>query len=88
MGMIMRDHELVEFGYYPYGFPLKVDAWPEVAEHKDSDTSISFSSEISAIGEDLDPSVNLVFQYQHHDRVLTYYSYRGDCPNTKFLSLQ
>ncbi|OLY83638.1 hypothetical protein AYI68_g2213 [Smittium mucronatum] len=57
--MVMRNHELVESGAYSYGFALEVEAWREVAEYKDSDTSVSSSSEVFALGDDLDPSVNL-----------------------------
>ncbi|OLY84766.1 hypothetical protein AYI68_g1060 [Smittium mucronatum] len=62
MGMVMSNHELVESGAYPYGFAPEVEAWREVADDRDSDTSVSSSSEVLALGDDLDPSVNLAVE--------------------------
>ncbi|OLY84687.1 hypothetical protein AYI68_g1140 [Smittium mucronatum] len=59
MGMVMRNHELFESGAYPYGFVPDIKAWREVAKDRGSDTSVSSSSEVFALGEGLDPSVNL-----------------------------
>ncbi|OLY81730.1 hypothetical protein AYI68_g4158 [Smittium mucronatum] len=59
MGVIMRNHELVESGACIYGFSPEVEDWWEVADDRDSDTSVSSSSEVLALGDDLDPSVNL-----------------------------
>ncbi|OLY82602.1 hypothetical protein AYI68_g3279 [Smittium mucronatum] len=57
MGMVMRNHELVESGAYPYGFAPEVDAWREVAEDRDSEASASM--EALELSGDLDPSVDL-----------------------------
>ncbi|OLY80387.1 hypothetical protein AYI68_g5516 [Smittium mucronatum] len=62
MGMVMLNHELVEFGAYPYVFAPEVEVWREEATDKDSDISVSSSSEFSALGYDLDPSVNLAVE--------------------------
>ncbi|OLY85604.1 hypothetical protein AYI68_g198 [Smittium mucronatum] len=59
MGMIRRDHELVDSDAYPYGFASEVAAWREVVDDRDSNTSVSSLSEVAALGDDLDPSVNL-----------------------------
>ncbi|OLY81904.1 hypothetical protein AYI68_g3988 [Smittium mucronatum] len=59
MGLVMRNHELVESSAYPYGFAPKVDAWREIAEGRDTDVSVSLSIEVLELSEDLEPSVNL-----------------------------
>ncbi|OLY80229.1 hypothetical protein AYI68_g5678 [Smittium mucronatum] len=59
MGMIKRDHELVESGGYSYGFAPEFDAWREVAEDRDSEASASISISALELSEDLYPSVNL-----------------------------
>ncbi|OLY81813.1 hypothetical protein AYI68_g4077, partial [Smittium mucronatum] len=59
MGMIKRDHELVESGGHSNEFAPEVDAWREVAEDRESDASASISIEALELSEDLDPSVNL-----------------------------
>ncbi|OLY79457.1 hypothetical protein AYI68_g6474 [Smittium mucronatum] len=59
MGMVKRNHELVESGAYTYGFSPEVDAWREVAEYRDSESSTSISIEALKLGEDFDPSVKL-----------------------------
>ncbi|OLY79842.1 hypothetical protein AYI68_g6078 [Smittium mucronatum] len=59
-GRFMRNHEFVKSGAYPYGFAPDVDAWREVAKYKDRDASASFSTEVPALGNDLDPLFNLV----------------------------
>ncbi|OLY78804.1 hypothetical protein AYI68_g7140, partial [Smittium mucronatum] len=59
MGMIKRDHGLVQSGGYSYGFALEVDAWREVAEDRDSEASASISISALELSEDLEPSVNL-----------------------------
>ncbi|OLY83331.1 hypothetical protein AYI68_g2533 [Smittium mucronatum] len=59
MGMVMRDHELVESGAYPYGFAPEVDAWREVAEDRDSEASASVSMDALELSGDLEPSVDL-----------------------------
>ncbi|OLY82223.1 hypothetical protein AYI68_g3662 [Smittium mucronatum] len=59
MGMVMRNHELVESVAYPYGFATEVDAWREVAEDRDSDVSASISIDAFELSGYLDPSVDL-----------------------------
>ncbi|OLY78919.1 hypothetical protein AYI68_g7022 [Smittium mucronatum] len=59
MVMIKRDHELVESGGYPYGFSPEFDAWREVAEDRDSETSAYISIAALELSEDLYSSVNL-----------------------------
>ncbi|OLY82842.1 hypothetical protein AYI68_g3029 [Smittium mucronatum] len=59
MGMVMRNHELFESGAYPHGFAPEVEAWREVANDIGSDTSVSTSLSAFALGDDLDPSVDL-----------------------------
>ncbi|OLY82131.1 hypothetical protein AYI68_g3754 [Smittium mucronatum] len=59
MGMVMRNHELVEFGAYPYGFAPEVDAWREVAEDRNSDVSASIFVDAFELSGYLDPSVDL-----------------------------
>ncbi|OLY81715.1 hypothetical protein AYI68_g4177 [Smittium mucronatum] len=59
MGMVMRNHELVESGAYPYGFDPDVDAWREVAKYRDSEVSASISIQALELSGDSDPSVNL-----------------------------
>ncbi|OLY82437.1 hypothetical protein AYI68_g3444 [Smittium mucronatum] len=59
MGMDMRNIELFDSRAYPNGFALEVEAWREVANDRGRDTSVSSSSEVFELGEDLDPSVNL-----------------------------
>ncbi|OLY81717.1 hypothetical protein AYI68_g4174 [Smittium mucronatum] len=59
MGMIKRDHELVESGGYSYRFAPEVDVWREVAEDRDSEASALVSISALALSGDLDPSVNL-----------------------------
>ncbi|OLY80136.1 hypothetical protein AYI68_g5773 [Smittium mucronatum] len=59
MGMFMCNHELVMSGAYHYGFSTEFEAWRDVADDRDSDTSVSSSSEVFALVEDLYPSVNL-----------------------------
>ncbi|OLY79053.1 hypothetical protein AYI68_g6887, partial [Smittium mucronatum] len=61
MGMIKRDHELVESGGYSDEFSPEVDAWRGVADDRDNEASASASISIEALelSEDLDPSVNL-----------------------------
>ncbi|OLY77816.1 hypothetical protein AYI68_g8148 [Smittium mucronatum] len=59
MGMIKRDHELVESGGYSDEFVPEVDAWREVADDRDSEASASISIEALELSEDLDSSVNL-----------------------------
>ncbi|OLY79020.1 hypothetical protein AYI68_g6922 [Smittium mucronatum] len=58
--MVMLNHELVESGAYPYGFLMEVRILREVADDRGSDTSVSSSSEVLALGDNLDPSINLV----------------------------
>ncbi|OLY82710.1 hypothetical protein AYI68_g3161 [Smittium mucronatum] len=71
MGMIKRDHELVESGAYPYGFVPEVDAWREVAENRDTGEPVMEDIVSSLLGLSLnsDPSP--------HGKALAYYSYRG-----------
>ncbi|OLY83502.1 hypothetical protein AYI68_g2354 [Smittium mucronatum] len=57
--MVMRNNESDESGAYPYGISTEVEAWTEVADDIDSDTLVSSSSEVLALGDDLDPSINL-----------------------------
>ncbi|OLY80327.1 hypothetical protein AYI68_g5580 [Smittium mucronatum] len=57
--MVMRNHEFVESGVYPYGFATKVESWIEVAEDGESDALASSSIEALVISGDLDPSVDL-----------------------------
>ncbi|OLY79583.1 hypothetical protein AYI68_g6345 [Smittium mucronatum] len=71
MGMVMRNHELVESSVYPYGFSPEVEALREVADDKGSDTSVSSSSEALALDDDLDPPVILEGEPVMKD--LTYY---------------
>ncbi|OLY80357.1 hypothetical protein AYI68_g5550 [Smittium mucronatum] len=59
MGMIKRDHELVESGGYSYGFAPEVDAWREVVEDRDIEASASISISGLKLNGDLEPSVNL-----------------------------
>ncbi|OLY78424.1 hypothetical protein AYI68_g7528 [Smittium mucronatum] len=61
MGMFMCNHELVESCAYSYGFSHEIDACREVVEDRDrnSDFSAFFSTEVSTLFADLDPSVNL-----------------------------
>ncbi|OLY82854.1 hypothetical protein AYI68_g3017 [Smittium mucronatum] len=59
MGIFMRNHELLEFGAYPYGYASEVDAWREVAEDCDRYTFVSISSQVSVLGDDLDSYINL-----------------------------
>ncbi|OLY85167.1 hypothetical protein AYI68_g646 [Smittium mucronatum] len=59
MGMIERNHELVESGGYPYGIAPEVDCWRELAEDRDSEASSSIFTEALNLSEDLEPSVNL-----------------------------
>ncbi|OLY79347.1 hypothetical protein AYI68_g6586, partial [Smittium mucronatum] len=59
MGMIRRDHELVDSDAYPYGFSPEVATWRGITDDRDSNTSVSYLSEVAALGDDLDPSVNL-----------------------------
>ncbi|OLY81061.1 hypothetical protein AYI68_g4837 [Smittium mucronatum] len=59
MGMVMRNHELVESGPYTIMFAPEVDAWREVTEDRDSDASASISIEEFELSEDLDPLVYL-----------------------------
>ncbi|OLY79865.1 hypothetical protein AYI68_g6053 [Smittium mucronatum] len=59
MGMIKRDHELVESAGYSYGFSPEFDAWRKVAEDGDSEASASVSISALGLSGDLDPSVNL-----------------------------
>ncbi|OLY80254.1 hypothetical protein AYI68_g5652 [Smittium mucronatum] len=69
MGMVMRNHELVESGAYPYWFAPEVEAWHEVTEDREGDISVQSSSEVFALGEDLDPSVNLAGEAVMEDLV-------------------
>ncbi|OLY79167.1 hypothetical protein AYI68_g6771 [Smittium mucronatum] len=57
--MVMRNHELVESGAYPYGFAPEVDAWLDAAEDRDSEVSASISIEALELSGDLDPSADL-----------------------------
>ncbi|OLY85605.1 hypothetical protein AYI68_g199 [Smittium mucronatum] len=57
--MVMRNHELVETGAYPYGFSPEADTWREASEDRDSYVSASISIDALELSEDLDPSVNL-----------------------------
>ncbi|OLY84701.1 hypothetical protein AYI68_g1126 [Smittium mucronatum] len=59
MGIVTRNHELVESGAYPYGFAPEVDVWREVVEDRDSEASTSVSMYALELSGDLDPSVDL-----------------------------
>ncbi|OLY85789.1 hypothetical protein AYI68_g20 [Smittium mucronatum] len=59
MGMVMRNHELVESGTYPYWFSPEVEAWRMIAEDRDSDASAFISIDALELSRDLDPSVDL-----------------------------
>ncbi|OLY79354.1 hypothetical protein AYI68_g6579 [Smittium mucronatum] len=59
MGMVMRNHELVESGAYTYGVIPKVVALRGLAAYRDSDVSASISIDALELSKDLDPSVNL-----------------------------
>ncbi|OLY85766.1 hypothetical protein AYI68_g42 [Smittium mucronatum] len=59
MEMVMRNHDLVKSGVYPYGFDPEFEAWREVADYICSDTSVSSCSEVLKLGDDLGPSVKL-----------------------------
>ncbi|OLY85720.1 hypothetical protein AYI68_g88 [Smittium mucronatum] len=59
MGMVTRNHDLVESGAYPYGFAPEVDAWRELAEDRDSEASASVFMDALELSGDLNPSVDL-----------------------------
>ncbi|OLY84706.1 hypothetical protein AYI68_g1121 [Smittium mucronatum] len=59
MDMVKINHELVESGYYPYGFAPEMDSWRVVAECRDSEASASIYIEAFELSEDLNPSINL-----------------------------
>ncbi|OLY85797.1 hypothetical protein AYI68_g6 [Smittium mucronatum] len=59
MGMIKRDHELVESGGYSDEFSPEFDAWREAADDRDSEASALIYIETLELSEDLDPSLNL-----------------------------
>ncbi|OLY84976.1 hypothetical protein AYI68_g851 [Smittium mucronatum] len=69
MGMVKRNHDLVESGAYPYCFTPEVEAWREVAEDRDSEVSASISIEALEVIKDLDPSVNLAGELFMEDLV-------------------
>ncbi|OLY79754.1 hypothetical protein AYI68_g6167 [Smittium mucronatum] len=43
MGMVMRNHELVDSSDYPYGFSSEMEAWRELSE--DLNPSVNFAGE-------------------------------------------
>ncbi|OLY78314.1 hypothetical protein AYI68_g7638 [Smittium mucronatum] len=59
MGMNMRNHELLESFDYPYVFVTGVESWRDVEKDRDNDSLASLSTEVPALGYDLNPSVNL-----------------------------
>ncbi|OLY82432.1 hypothetical protein AYI68_g3449, partial [Smittium mucronatum] len=69
MGIVKRDHELVESSAYPYGFSPEVNAWIEVAEDRDSELSASIYIEALELGEDLDSPANLAGEPDMEDLV-------------------
>ncbi|OLY82634.1 hypothetical protein AYI68_g3242 [Smittium mucronatum] len=82
MGMVMRNHELVESRAYSYGFAPEVEAWRDVAEDKNIDALASISIEALELSEDLDPSVDLVKKPVMEDLVSSLLGLSlGCCPN-------
>ncbi|OLY78983.1 hypothetical protein AYI68_g6958 [Smittium mucronatum] len=57
--MVMINHEFEDSGTYTYRVSPDVGSWREVAEDRDSDTSLSVSTIVPKLNADLEPSVNL-----------------------------
>ncbi|OLY81204.1 hypothetical protein AYI68_g4259 [Smittium mucronatum] len=58
MGMVMRNHDLVDSNDYPYGFAPGIDPCRDVVEDRDIYASVSISTELLALRDDLYSSIN------------------------------
>ncbi|OLY78055.1 hypothetical protein AYI68_g7904 [Smittium mucronatum] len=75
MGIVKRDHELVESGGYQYGFSPELDAWRGTHQILGGLTGYGRACIFST-------GTFTKFRSQPPGKVIAYYSYRGGCKKT------